>query len=44
LLEGDLGISIFRKQFLGKVSFSTSLIAAFINGKQTSTASLKSVS
>lgn len=44
LVKGDLGISIFRKQFLRKVPFTTSLIAAFIKGKQSTTASLKSVS
>jgi len=44
LFKGDVGISIFKKQLLGKVPFSTSLIAAFTNGKQTDTASLKSFS
>ena len=43
-VKGEAGISIFSKQLLGKTPFSISLIAAFINGKQTVTASLKSLS
>jgi hypothetical protein len=43
-VKGEVGISIFREQLLGKTPFSISLIAAFIKGKQTETASLKSVS
>lgn len=42
--KGDDGISIFRKQLLGKTPSLISLIAAFIRGKQTVTASLKSFS
>lgn len=44
LAEGAVGISMFSRQFFGKVPFSMSPIAAFISGKQTSTASLKSLS
>ena len=42
--EGEVGISILRKQLLGKTPISVSLMAAFIKGKQTATASLKSLS
>ena len=43
-VDGDAGISIFREQLCGKTPFSISLMAAFITGKQTATASLKSLS
>jgi hypothetical protein len=43
-VKGEVGISIFKEQLLGKTPFSISLIAAFINGKQIATASLKSFS
>lgn len=43
-VRGDFGISTCSKQHLGKIPFSISLRAAFINGKQTPTASLKSLS
>jgi hypothetical protein len=43
-VKGQLGISIFSKKLLGKVPFSISLTAACINGKQTMTASFKSLS
>ena len=42
--EGEVGISTFKEQLLGKIPFSISLIAALIKGKQTATASLKSFS
>ena len=44
LLVGEEGTSMFSIQLLGKSPFSVSLIEACINGKQTSTASLKSLS
>jgi hypothetical protein len=43
-VEEQLGISTFSKQLLGKVPFSISLRAACINGKETLTASFKSLS
>lgn len=44
LVNGDVGISTLSKQLLGKIPFPISLVAAFIKGKQTLTASLKSLS
>lgn len=44
LFNGEIGTSTSNEKPLGKIPFSTSLTSAFIIGKHTATASLKSLS